>query len=186
MNDDFEGIFENLSPDDFNVQTTAIHEIQGTYLGVPAFNDFVEEQILMMKVAYASSNGQYTNPVSTLVASGKQRLFRSVDGDTVKTLVTRLNTEAKAMNAKWVFTSIKTKVGSRLVPVDVKHDVTDESVINTTAPTLVDGVIWFAEAHEDGEVVRRVGILVDDDGVLTRQTEANQRMALLERILLDV
>lgn len=187
--DDLDGIFDDLTPEDFEIDTTAISEISRENRGVEAFNAFVDEQIRALRMAYSAGAG-HINPVTTIANAQVQRLFLPNSDETLGDYFERLHDEAEKMQGSWLFIARRTQVGSHLIAPSEMHDATQSPVIQEAeaAGMLKDGVIWYGESRETGEIHRRLGILFDDGhGNLERPVEsppeANQRMELFERIL---
>lgn len=187
MNDEFDGIFDDLSPADFFSQTTAYQEISRTNKGLEAFNGFVDEMLRAVQMAYAMAEGD-VGAIAVLANSETMRMFVPVDEETVQNYIDRLNEEAKQMNAHWFFLARATKVGSHLVDRGEMHDATQAKVIEEAHDQgeLQDGLFWYAERRED-ERQKRMGIYFDNgSGILERSMETPdtpQGSALLESVL---
>jgi len=157
--DDLSGIFDHLSPDDFAI-TSAVDESARTNRGAAAFNSFVDEQLRAIRLAYTAAEGEI-NPIAILASPESQRLFKPDDDENMNEYVARLNREAKAMGATWVFISRKTLVASHMVDPDDVHDVNDEEAVADAIKKglLKTGLVWFAERREGDERHRRHGVI---------------------------
>jgi hypothetical protein len=169
--DELAGIFDDLSPEDFNVETTAIEEISRTNEGVDAFNSFVDEQMRAYRVAWVANHGR-ANPIAVLASPTMQRVFTPDAEETLGEYVKRLHREAIRMEAIWIFSARKTIVGSFMADEDT--DIGDPEVIAEAmaAGKASEGVEWFAERREGDENHQRFGIMQSVDGRLSEPREA--------------
>lgn len=160
MSDELDGIFDDLKPEDFFLETSAIEEVSRTSKGAEMFSAFVDEQLRAIRLAYAASQGQ-VNPIAILANTERQRVFSPEDDENMGQYTSRLNREAKLMGATWVFISRKTLVAAHHVSPDQIHDTNDpEAVAQAIADgVLKTGLIWFSERRENGERHRRHGII---------------------------
>lgn len=188
MSDELDGIFDNLTPEDFLVSfnTTAFQEIARVNTGLNAFNDFVEEQLRTLQATYAMTEGAM-NPIAILANQHTQRLYLPSEEETVQNYLDRLTEEARAMDACWFFIARRTEVGAHIIEPDESHDVADMDVTKKAQESgaLSPGVFWYAERRED-EHQRRMGIFFDNNGVLERPVEVPdnpQPIAILEQVL---
>lgn len=187
MNDDLDGIFDDLRPEDFESNTTAFAELSRTNKGLEAFNTFVDEQLRAVQMMYAASRGDLY-PVALLANTEIQRMYLADDNETVQNYLDRLHEEAVAMNAIWFFFSRASAVSSELVSRDEMTDATMTDPDEIKKQTgLAPGMFWYAERCED-EHTKRMGIFFDNGkGTLERPIEApsqlGQTAELMEQVM---
>jgi len=187
LSDEFSGIFDHLDPEDFTLTTSAVDEVSRENKGIDAFNAFVDEQLRAVRMAYKAAEG-VINPIAILASPAKQRMFTPEADEDMGQYVKRLNREAKAMGATWVFISRKTLVGSRMVSPDQLRDVNDPDEVQKAIEDglLVTGLIWFAERREGDERHRRHGVIESNaNHQLKEPSEGSEEQALplFDRIL---
>lgn len=147
MNDELEGIFDDLNPADFAEETTALHEASREQR---SFEEFVQENIRAIHTAFGASNAEMQLWV-ILANPEKYRLFIPLDDETIKEYVDRLHGEAKKMKANRVFLAYQTLLDNRLVTQDELHDAADLNLIEQLGEeNMREGVLWYAEevGHE--------------------------------------
>lgn len=186
-NDEFTGIFDNLNPDDFTLETSAIDETSRENLGVEAFNAFVDEQLRALRISYAAADGELISPVSILASPVLQRVFSAEDDENMGQYVARLHREAKRMGATWVFTSKQTLVGTALMLPDDMVDINDSKAVDKAIEEgrMEEGIFWYAERREGDERHNRQGIIRVVGNKLGAMTEgpAQQQIPLMAQIL---
>lgn len=178
MNDEYNGIFDHLNPDDFVRETSAVDEVPRVNVGVEKFNQFVDEQLRAVRFAYLASDGQI-NPIAVVASPTVQRMFAPDDDETLGQYLQRLHREANLIGARWLFISKQTLVGSQETPASQMKDVNDpESVGDESA--LTEGVYWYAERREGDERHHRHGIIPELAGrnVLGEMTEGPQEQTV--------
>ena len=108
--DELTGIFDDLTPEDFVVGTTAIAAMPGCYAGPDVLDGFVEHQLNGIRLAFAMSDGWL---VSTAVLAGLEglRTFVADDDETLTDFVARIRGEASRMRAHWCFMATQTLIG---------------------------------------------------------------------------
>lgn len=157
-NDDFDGIFDHLNPEDFSSTTTAVHE-QPAQEQLPPFDAFVSRQLTAVRYAFAAADGAI-NSVATLANGRLERMFAPQDDETLGQYIDRLAREARLMDARWLFISAKTDVGSILqsdAEDPVAADDTDAIAVAENMGTVKEAVFWYAERVD--EPLTRTGFL---------------------------
>jgi hypothetical protein len=158
MSDNLNGIFNHLSPADFNQITSAIHAEVQPAPPIDPFAQFVHEQLVAVRYAFAAADGAI-NPVATLTSSSVQRFFAPEDDESLNQYAARLAREARVVQARWLFISRKTEVGTF---VGKEAVAADDPVALATAREqgqTMEAVYWYAE-RLDGEPTRRHGFLM--------------------------
>lgn len=177
MSDQYEGIFNNATMDDFIRDTSARLELANTGQGQEAFSKFVDEQLRAVRMAWIAAE-TYMQPL-TVIANGKsERVFIPDDDETMGQFIERMHREALSMEASWAFVAKRTMVanlGSAL-DVDVDVDVTDpQEWEKAVAAGIVRlGVVWYAERREGDERHYRHGQMQDEEGTLGQMSEGSQ------------
>lgn len=182
MNDEYTGIFDNLNPEDFNLEeTTAISETPRGHHGADAFNAFVAEQQRAVVTAYMAGEGD-VQPIALLANQDTQRIFTPDDEETVAEFIKRLNREAHSMGAVWTFYACKTQVAFEEVDADAEVSDADnaEDVQAALAEgRMTDGILWYAERREGDEQHRRQGVMPEvGHGRLGSSKEASSRQSI--------
>jgi hypothetical protein len=185
FDDDFEyeGIFDDLTPQDFARDTSARIRAPRTN----EFDAFVDEQIRAVRMAWIASE-TYMNPLALVANHDEQLVFIPDDDETLREFVARMHREAVKMGAIWTF------VAQRCMVTSLGHDdgsydgdLDDPEVIEKAMAdgTLVLGVQWYAERREGGERQQRHGQLHDENGTLgaLREGAPLQRVPLFPEIL---
>lgn len=171
--DEFTGIFDDLNPADFAVQTTARVE---TYLpgspnvGDDAFIKFVDHNIEVLRTSALAASGNDINPVATLASASTQWIFAPEPDENMGDYVARLHDEAKRLGANWCFISRFTQVAaSPAGTFDPSEgiDNNDRGELMQAAGQLERGVVFYAAKIEDGEHKRRHGIMLVEGSGLT-------------------
>lgn len=181
MSDELTGIFDHLTPDDFNLQTTAVDEMARTNIGIDQFNAFVDEQLRSIRLGWSIGDG-YFCPVAVLANEGVQRVFAPDDEETLGDFVNRLHRESDQMRATWLFFALQTTVAT------YQHEDADAvdsaDALEKGGEEAGPGLFWYAERRED-ERHRRHGIMPIANGRLGAQTEGsdNQEVTLFGKIL---
>lgn len=187
---EFEGIFDDLTPDDFARETSARSEVPRTNKGADAFNQFVEEQLRAVRTAWITSE-TWMQPLAVVANHEKQRIFIPDDDETLGQFVQRMHREAVAMGAIWTFVAKRSMVANlgEALPVERDIDANDpEAFRRAEAEGLVQlGVIWYAERREGVQRQHRLGQMQDMDGTLGELFEGapNQDIPLFAEILGD-
>lgn len=183
-NDDFTGIFDHLSPDDFNLETSAVDENPGVYRGPHAFSTFVDQQLRAVRLAFAAADGEI-NPVAVLVSPTVERVFAPDDDETLGQYLDRLSNEARTVGATWFFISKKTVAGvfSSNEHPDVNSPEAMQAAIDEGTAKL--NVLWYAERREGDERHHRHGLLEIVGNKLGQMYEgpAEQGLTAFERVL---
>lgn len=190
MSDEYEGIFDEATVDDFLRETSARSEVPRTNKGSEAFNQFVEEQLRAVRTAWISAE-TYMQPLAIVANHEKQRIFIPDDDETLQDFVNRMHREAKSLEAIWTFIAQRTMVASLGEGLDVDQDVDvsdpDEWEKAVAAGIVKLGVLWYAERREGLDRQHRHGQMVDENGTLGRHIEGapNQGIPLFAGILDD-
>ena len=108
--DELSGIFDQLTPEDFVLASTAIASMPGCYAGPDVLDGFLEHQLNAVRLAFAMSDGWLT---STAVLAGHDglRTFVADDDETLGDFVARVRREATRMQAHWCFLATQTLMG---------------------------------------------------------------------------
>lgn len=189
MNDEFDGIFDHLTPEDFNVETTAVETSNHDHpCDEAAFDRFVTAQVSGFKIGYLMAEGG-VQPIAVLVSPTIERLFTADDDETLAAWVARLNREATMMGAIWTFIAKKTMVGV-VNPADQQEppSVNDPASVQKAmdAGALTSGVVWYAERREGSERSHRLGTMTEGEGHrLVDPKEATQQKLDLFAAILD-
>ena len=158
MSDNLHGIFDHLTPGDFDQPTTAIHAESQPARPDDEFDRFVSEQLIAVRYAFAAADG-LINPVATLASASVQRFFAPEDSESLGQYVARLTVEARVMRASWLFISRKSEVGVFLS----EHVVAPDDVAAIQAAReqgrTVEAVYWYAERVDGSTPPRRHGFL---------------------------
>ncbi|HRD59548.1 MAG TPA: hypothetical protein PLZ93_00685 [Nocardioides sp.] len=177
--DEVSGIFDDLSPDDF----AGIRSLQ---VRPGSFDDFVEDQVAALRIAYLSSDGEM-NPVAVLGQGTSAWLHAPDEDETLGAYFARLETEARRIGATRFFISRKTHVGSAPVEHPDLPDVADAGMIREVLESggLVEGVYYFAARRDGEEREYRHGIMKAHGNRLGEVVEGSpdQPMELLTGIL---
>lgn len=136
MSDEYNGIFDDLNPNDFHGVTSWPHSYD-------SFDEFVDFEIMSTRKAWLASDGQI-NPVAVLATEDRIWLYAPDDDESVQEYFDRLKGEAERVQASWLYIAKQTNVGIRSdqelgVLMDVA-DVEDED--------LDDGVLYYAAERE--------------------------------------
>lgn len=164
MSDDFDGIFDDLTPEDFAFTTTAVLESGADTAGVDGFEEFVASQIKAVRTAFAQSRSGILAPIAALQSDTVFRLFGQITADeTIGDLVPRLTEEARVISAKWTFVTLQTmgatiEVGGTMGAIgsseNLKH-TSDMTALGMTKPIIY----WYAANTDGGGLERRQGFL---------------------------
>lgn len=166
MSDDLTGVFDDLTPEDFSVVTTAFHstdypdqQYPEGQVGEAAFEVFVAECLRATQYAFTASDGQI-NPIGLLGNRHLRRSFAPDNDEIVGQYIARLAREARLMRATWFFIS-------QIVPTawfssDTLHpsdsaEGAQEAV--EQGETHHSNVYWYAERVEGTDSQRRHGII---------------------------
>jgi len=185
VTDEYDGIFDDASVEDFLRESSAKSEVPRTNDRLDTFNQFVEEQLRAVRTAWIAAE-TYMQPLALVANQEKQRIFIPDDDETLGQFVDRMHREAKAMDATWTFIAQRTLVGSSYGP---PVDVSDDEAVNEAIKEglLHLGLLWYAEQRDEGNRYHRHGQMVDDNGTLgpLKEGAASQSLPLFERILGD-
>lgn len=187
--DDLTGIFDSITPDMFSLETSAIDETEGRFVGTDAFNASVDERIRGVRAAFASSFGQ-VNPLAVLTNRTTQRVFVPDQDENLGMFLERLKREAAMMSAHWFFFA-KRNVFSIYYPADEddeRHDVASSASLEAAAQRgsePEEGILWYAESREGAEQMHRHGALRIAGNKIGEATEGdgNQTIGVFSLIL---
>lgn len=188
--DELSGIFNDLSPDDFAVQTTARVE---TYLsgspnvGDAAFIKFVDHNIEVLRTSALAAGGNEINPVAVLASASTQWIFSPEPDESMGEYIERLHGEAERLGATWCFISRFTMVAATSGGVFQDEDIADDKrgVKMMEEGNLTRGVVFYAARVEDGDHQRRHGVMFIEDRGLTPPVygDPDQPFAIFDEIL---
>lgn len=189
-NDDhwrFEGIFDDLTPEMFALETSAVLEVTGQFTGREAFDAAVDDQIRNVRSAFATSGGK-VNPLAVLFNATTQRNFTPDRDENLGQFLERLQREARVMKAHWMF------IAKESVFQTYDHEEGEEvpdpssknalSRANAAGKGLRAGILWYAE-YREGDGGRRLGTMAATGNRITETTEGDeeQRIAVFSLIL---
>ncbi|NUS02073.1 MAG: hypothetical protein HOV97_05860 [Nonomuraea sp.] len=174
---EFIGIFDEISPDMFIVETSAIDEIEGNFRGATAFNASVDERLRGIKAAFASSFGKI-NPIAILTNATTQRVFVPQQDENLGQFLERMQREARTMGAHWFFFAKKNTFAVYYPEDDDEeiYDVGSDAARERAARSGSDlsvGILWYAERREGEEVHHRHGALEVEGHKVTKATEGD-------------
>jgi hypothetical protein len=181
MSDQYEGIFNDATVEDFLRETSARVEMPQSGQGIDAFNRFVDQQLRAVRMAWIAAE-TYMQPLAVIANGQQERIFIPDDDETMGQFVERMHREALAMEATWAFISKRTMVANLGVATDTGYDVdvTDpEQWEKAVAAGIVRlGVVWYAERREGDERHHRHGQMQDEEGTLGEMSEGSSSQAL--------
>jgi hypothetical protein len=187
--DEFTGIFDELTPEDFVRETSAritTHLPGSPNCGPEEFAKFVEHNIGVVRASSLASGGKDINPVAVLANASTQWIFAPTEEENMGEYIARLNHEAEQLAATWVFISRQTMVSARPGSEDMP-DTSDEETIKEALAEgrLQSGVIFYAQRHEGDEWEHRHGMMyVEGDGLGPAvYGDPNQQVRYFARIL---
>lgn len=182
MSDQFTGIFDDLTPEDFTRRTTsAVTELDRIER---SFDDFIADMLRAVRFAFASASGEI-DPLATLAGGHVERVFAPDDDETVGNFIDRLAREAKVLDAEWLFIYKRTVVGTFQSDDGGSVDGPDAMQSALDAGTTQEAIYWYAEDRSSGESERRHGFLTIVGNHLGDQVEGNsvQTVRAFTRIL---
>lgn len=186
--DEYTGIFDGATMDDFLRETSARSEVPRTNHGAEAFNQFVEEQLRAVRTAWIAAE-TYMQPLAIVANHDTQRIFIPDDDETLRQFVQRMHREAVAMGAIWTFVAKRTMVATLGEALEVEQDIDvtdpDEWEKAVAAGLVRLGVTWYAERREGKSRQHRHGQMADEEGTLGELVEGapNQAVPLFAEIL---
>lgn len=130
--------FEHLTAEDFD-RSSARDEREHREL---TFNEWVEQYLETARIAYEASEGN-CNPWVVLANQSARRLFTPDDDENNAAFFSRIQREARLMDAELVFAAIisRSTFGSGQVPTT--SDV--HGRIDEFDPIFQDSLLWYAE-----------------------------------------
>jgi len=183
MSDDLTGIFDNLDPSDFIVETSAFDEVDGSFVGSTAFDAFIEEKIRTIKVMLPASGGAF-NPMAFLGNAEVIRAFAGQQDENLGMYLERLKREARTMGATWFFFAKKNVIVRTFNESDDTPDVEDpnyrQAILEEDDAVEEVCIVWYADRREGSEVQHRQGLLaLNDLGTHVTQTiEGDERQTI--------
>lgn len=180
---EYDGVFDDLNPDDFARDTSARAEVSR----LNGFDAFVDEQIRAVRTAWIASE-TWMQPIALIANHEAQRIFIPDDDESLRQFVDRMHREAVAMGAIWTFVARRAMVasfGDTTEDHDVDLDDPDTWERAVAEGLVVLGVQWYAERREGGDRQQRHGQIHDENGTLgaLREGAPNQRVPLFPEIL---
>jgi len=182
FDDDFTGIFDNLTPEMFSMETSAVDETEGNFRGVTAFNASVDERLRGIRAAFASSFGQI-NPIAVLSNAERQRVFVPEQDENLGMFLERLKREAVMMGAHWFFLAKKNvfsvwydEAGSE-GSADVASPEAEQIAAERGSEPEV-GILWYAERREGTEIHHRHGVLQIEGNRIAGATEGDSEQTM--------
>lgn len=183
MNDDLHGIFDDITPEMFSLDSSCVDESEGTFKGRVAFDASVDERIRGVRAAFASSFGQ-VNPIAVLSNPTMQRVFVPEQDENLGQFLERLKREAAMMSAHWLFFAKRNMISV------VWHDPEDDGErYDVASPEMAaqaavdgsepeEGILWYAESREGSEIAHRHGVLRIAGNKIGEATEGDGRQTL--------
>lgn len=188
-NDDFAGIFDDLTPDMFFAETSAVHEDEGKWTGAEAFNQVVDESLRGLRLAFASTHGQ-VNPTAILANATVRRFYVPDQDENLGQFLERLKREARAMGAHWFYFAKRNVYASWQEPEDAtsKTDMASPEAMQKASEhgsELQVGLCWYAERREGDDVHHRHGVMSIEDNKITGTIEGDgdQTMGVFSAVL---
>jgi hypothetical protein len=189
--DNLTGIFDEITPDMFIVETSAVDESTGTFKGIDAFNASTEERLRGVRATFANALGQI-NPTAVLTNATTQRVFVPQHDENLGQFLERLQREARVMGAHWFFFAKRNAFSVYYETDDdaERHDVTErdgacarEAAVRGSEPEI--GIMWYAERREGEEIHHRHGALKVDGGRIVEAIEGdgNQTLGVFASVL---
>jgi hypothetical protein len=181
VSDEFAGIFDHLTPADFERKTSAVAEDKPAS---DTFDRFVEDQIRSLRYAFAGSDGNLF-PLTTIASATVERVYAADDDETLGQYVDRVAREARLISATRVFTFKKTVVGTFQSDEEQRSDSQEAMQEALDAGTTQEAVYWYAEERDGNQFEVRHGFVVIE-GLATLGANfegAPQRNELFSRVL---
>lgn len=142
--DELTGIFDRLSPSDFDRPTSAVVEDE---VRETNFDDFVESQFRAIRYAFAASSGDL-DPLATISSKTIERVFAADDDETLGAYIDRIAREASTIGANRVFIFRKTVVGKFIADKPLTTDSTEAMQKALDAGETQEAVYWYAQDRE--------------------------------------
>lgn len=151
FNDDLAGIFDDLNPEDFARETSAVAsaEYDDIRQGREEYLAFVDANLHHIRSAYDEDPDNF-DPIGILHTPEGKRVFLPDDDETNEMFMLRLQREATEFQATWFFIGM-------IAPAAVCAD-RDEAVGGNFV--MQDSLCWYAEAREPRFNNVRQGIIV--------------------------
>lgn len=162
MTDEFEGIFDDLSPEDFNRESSA-RSIK-TVKKPKSFDDFVQHWLDATRLAFHAADGRM-DPTAVMMDSNSRRIIFSPDDDeTLGQYIDRLQREARTLGATWFFTTVLTQGGT--YQTDEGRIIGDPEALEEAREqdALKPCIYWYAERRDGANDEIRHGIIGIDAG----------------------
>lgn len=174
--DEIERLFQNLSPDDFARDTSAVETVdipdRARSLGLnrsdAGFEMFIQGHLTECRVDAWEDSSDFT-PRAILANSDVQRKFHGEDDESPGDWGRRLRREATAMQAHWMFVALVSPARA-VLPGQSDPPPLDPDDIAAVHQALEDGslgfgVCWTAASITSGTLEYRGGIIyLADDG----------------------
>lgn len=167
--------FENLTMEDFLVDTTALHEMrlndwQLEHLdGVENWEDWTRGMVAVAKTTYLSMEAQNDQFVamSILTSRTNQRLYLPYEDETIRDFRGRIQREAKEMSACWGFAAIVTPHAMYDdEPLDIHMGDSEAIRQGLEDGTLGLGIFWVSERSNDGDRNQNSGVIEFDENMV--------------------
>lgn len=187
-NDNYEGIFDDATVEDFMRDTSAKVVTESQAGGLDAFDRFIDEQLRAVRMAWLAAE-TYMQPLALLCNAREQRVFTPDDDESLRQFVDRLHREAVAMEATWTFVAKRSMVANLGPALETDDDVDvsdpDEWEKAVAAGVIRLGVVWYGERVDGTERLFRHGQMQDEEGTLgeMREGSRNQSIPLFAAIL---
>lgn len=166
-------MFENIRPEDFFRDTSAVEIVT-----VPArmkslrlntsnvgYEKFVNDQMTQARID--AQQDEHFTPRAVLANSDEWRIFHGEDDEVPADFARRLNREATAMNAHWMFIALispaRAILPGQTEPPPIDPDDTDAIVAALRDGQLSYGICWTAGSVANGPLEYRGGIIYLDD-----------------------
>lgn len=158
--DEISRFFEDITPEDFIIETSAIQEEEPLEHD---FDGFTEELLRETRLSFEVADGQM-NPIAVLQSHEKRRRFTPDDDETVYMFYDRLQREAQDFpGVRLFFTSIMSQA-----TVGERHDVSTKEGLEAAkaSESLIDVINWYSECSDTGQM--RFGSICIEDGQITK------------------
>ena len=156
-NDDFDGVFDNLSPNDFD-RTSARHV---AVLKPQTFKEFVTAGLETLRYAYHAADG-LPNPVAVMVGPAGRRLYTPDDDENLGQYIARLGREARTHQVTRLFTAWLTEGGFCQGTADSQRAADSTEMLDSVrdAGAMQEVLYWYAQ---DGKEIQHGIMLVSED-----------------------
>lgn len=182
MSDELTGIFDSLTPGDFDRLTSNVHEWRLRKRHQQrTFKQWVNDNLLHVHTAFDSNDGDM-NPFAVLENEDWGRLFVPDDDESLGDFIDRLHMEAVGLGAQRFFIAKQTLVDVA-VPGGGNEEVGDMTPEQQEHAKL--GVLYYGQVRTRVENEHRSGVIFATTNTLGEHVEAppTQRIPLFDQVL---